>query len=406
MLLREFIDENFPKSVLFCDKDEGDRLGLPYPYTVPSPGDIFDCMFYWDTHFTNVGLLASGNIQQAIYNTDNIQYMIQQLGYMPNSTKKHHIGQSQPPFYYRMVLDIFEITHDKQWLRKHYDTISKEYDFWMKNRLAPNGLNFYGRHREYTPEILEQRYRYCSSRFGGYRTEDPVLQLKMADTVGVLCESGWDCCYRFEMDGPSYNPVDLNTLLYGLETSMSRFSQILGRGEDSLWAQRAADRKQKMDRFLYHEDKGFYLDWNFKECRHSPVISAASLFPLYLGLWHEPKNIMEILENQMLLPYGVAGTVKPDHSFELQWEYPNIWAPLQYVAYCACKNSGFLSLANTIAERYTNLLESNFNATHNLWEKYDGFTGQVVNAEYDAPPMLGWTAGVYLALKQNLDFST
>ena len=45
----------------------------------------------------------------------------------------------------------------------------------------------------------------------------------------------------------------------------------------------------------------------------------------------------------------------------------------------------------------TNLLEENFAATGKLWEKYDGNTGKVVNAEYNAPPMLGWTAGVYLA---------
>ena len=42
------------------------------------------------------------------------------------------------------------------------------------------------------------------------------------------------------------------------------------------------------------------------------------------------------------------------------------------------------------------LLESNFLKTGNLWEKYDGLTGNVVNAEYDAPPMMGWTAGAYL----------
>lgn len=397
MTVLEFIHKYFPDSIMETKEDTDNRFGLPYPYTVPSPGDVFDCMFYWDTHFTNVGLIAAGNIRQAIYNTDNMQSMIQRLGYMPNSTKFHHLGQSQPPFYYRMVSDIFDVTGDVQWLEKHYDTIAAEYDFWMTERLAPNGLNYYGKPLpELTKEAFDTRYRYGISRFQGYHTDDDAEKLALINTVATLCESGWDCCYRFGMNGKDYNPVDLNALLYGLETAMSRFSGILNRGEEQLWQQRSSDRKEKMDRYLFCEEKGFYLDWNFVTEQYSSCVSVASLFPLYLGLNHNPEPVMKALESEMLLPYGVAGTVKPDHGFQLQWEYPNIWAPLQYVAYMACMNSGYDSLAEEISQRYIRLLEENFAKTGNLWEKYDGLTGEVVNAEYNAPPMMGWTAGIYL----------
>ena len=60
-------------------------------------------------------------------------------------------------------------------------------------------------------------------------------------------------------------------------------------------------------------------------------------------------------------------------------------------------NAGREDLATLIRNRYNQLLEDNFHKTGKLWEKYDGFTGAVVNDEYEAPPMLGWTAGVYLA---------
>ena len=403
MTVLDFIHKHFPDSVLETKEDTDNRFGLPYPYTVPSPGDVFDCMFYWDTHFTNVGLIASGNIRQAIYNTDNIQSMIQRLGYMPNSTKFHHLGQSQPPLYFRMVSDIFDVTEDVQWLANHYDTIAAEYDFWMTERLAPNGLNYYGKPLpELTQEAFDTRYRYGVSRFQGYHTDDYDEKLALINTVATLCESGWDCCYRFGMNGKDYNPVDLNALLYGLETAMSRFSGILSRGEEQLWQQRAADRKEKMDRYLFSLEKGFYLDWNFVTEKHSSCVSVASLFPLYLGLSHNTEPIMNALENEMLLPFGVAGTVKPDHGFQLQWEYPNIWAPLQYVAYMACKSSGYDALAEKISGRYIRLLEDNFAKTGNLWEKYDGLTGEVVNAEYNAPPMMGWTAGIYLFFSEKI----
>lgn len=404
MTVQEYIDCYFPESIIENKEDIGNRFGLPYPYTVPSPGDVFDCMFYWDTHFTNVGLIASGNIQQAIYNTDNIRAMILRFGYMPNSTKAHHLGQSQPPFYFKMVSDIFYVTADISWLDSHYDTIAKEYDFWMTNRLAPNGLNYYGRYESvYEPEELERRFSYCKSRFSGFDTDDIMLKTDAVNTVRTLCESGWDCCYRFEMDGHSYNPVDLNALLYALETQMAAFSVILGRGEETLWQTRADQRKAKMDKFLYSTDLGFYLDWNYKTNKHSPMISAASLFPLYLGLNHNADKIMDILEKQMLLPFGVTGSVLSEHGYQLQWEYPNVWAPLQYVAFCACRNAGREDLALEIAKRYIHLLENNFNSTGKLWEKYDGLTGEVVNSEYQAPPMMGWTAGVYLFLKNSMN---
>ena len=46
MTVLDFIDKNFPLSVLENKEDVDNRFGLPFPYTVPSPGDIFDCMFY------------------------------------------------------------------------------------------------------------------------------------------------------------------------------------------------------------------------------------------------------------------------------------------------------------------------------------------------------------------------
>ena len=392
MTVLEFIDQNFEKSILPPHPDEGGRLGLPFPYTVPSPGDIFDCMFYWDTHFTNVGLIASGRLQQAIYNTENIRHMILRFGYMPNGTKRHFLEKSQPPFYYRMVADIFAVTGDVAWLETHYDAIAKEYDYWMTNRLAPNGLNYYGNLKVAESEEAEGLYAYWQTRIPGL---DQVEKTMAVNTGSTLGESGWDCCYRFELCGAHYNPVDLNALLYGLEKTMADFSKRLSKNQEKLWNCRAESRKEKMDRWLFSKEKGFYLDWNFVEERHSPMVSVASLYPLYLGLSHDPDGIMGVLEKELLLPHGVTCTTGSAHY--MQWEYPNIWAPLQYVAYQACQNAGRPDLAQTIADRYKSLLESNFATTGQLWEKYDGNTGQVVNAEYEAPPMLGWTAGVYLA---------
>lgn len=71
-------------------------------------------------------------------------------------------------------------------------------------------------------------------------------------------------------------------------------------------------------------------------------------------------------------------------------------ASLYYIAYVACKNYGYDGLAEKVAETYIKLLDESFETTGNLWEKYDGLTGKVANADYNAPKMMGRTAGVYM----------
>lgn len=46
-------------------------------------------------------------------------------------------------------------------------------------------------------------------------------------------------------------------------------------------------------------------------------------------------------------------------------------------------------------------MEKVFEETGNLWEKYNVVEGNInVSNEYEMPAMMGWTAGVYLELKE------
>lgn len=69
-------------------------------------------MYYWDTYFTNIGLLLSGKVEQAINNTENIAYLIERYGKMPNGSRTFYLNRSQPPFFSQAVRDIFEVTGD------------------------------------------------------------------------------------------------------------------------------------------------------------------------------------------------------------------------------------------------------------------------------------------------------
>lgn len=99
--VKAFILENWNKTVRTNTADEGSLIGLPEPYTVPCIEGTFQEMYYWDTYFTNIGLILSGKIEQAICNTENMAYLIEKYGKMPNGNRTFYLNRSQPPFFHR-----------------------------------------------------------------------------------------------------------------------------------------------------------------------------------------------------------------------------------------------------------------------------------------------------------------
>ena len=400
-MVKEYIRDNIGKTIRTNLEDKSDLIGLPYPYTVPCADGIFQEMYYWDTYFTNVGLLEFGMAEQAKNNTDNVLYMIERYGFMPNGSRTYYLSRSQPPYASLMVKDVYNHFKDIEWLGKAYKTLEKEYEFWQTKRITPNGLNYYGTNNALDDFRINTLYEDFQKR-AGKRFDKEENKLEIAQTVCTFVESGWDCNNRFEKDGFAYNPVCLNSLLFGLEKNMADFAEILDNDEQQIWQERAEKRKQKMEKYMLNPQNGLFMDWNFKEQRFSPVVSAASLYPLFVKLRDDASNEIPLI-NKLLLKYGVTCSIADDYEFPLmQWDYPNVWPPIQFIAYRACENYAVDEHKNKIAQAYVSLIERSMKKTGNLWEKYDGNTGEVTSNEYEAPIMLGWTAGVYIYLKNRI----
>lgn len=393
--VKAFILKNWDKTVRTNTENEGDLIGLPKPYTVPCIEGTFQEMYYWDTYFTNIGLLLSGKVEQAINNTENIAYLIERYGKMPNGSRTFYLNRSQPPFFSQAVRDIFEVTGDFEWLSRMYSAAEKEYSFWCENRMTESGLNRY----------------YCDGRDGfglgaaeylcercGLNKPDEVDIEDYSKCLMSFCESGWDCTSRFDMRAHEFNALDLNSLLYGMEKNMEYFSGVFKSGESGAWLARAEKRKRLMNRLMWStENKAFY-DYDFKKQKVSDFFSAASFYPLAFGLAtneQAEKTVAHLPEIEM--QYGVAGCEERDDNRHLQWDYPNGWGCLQYMVIKGLLNYGFKSDALRIAGKYASLVEQNFEKTGTLWEKYNVVTGEVSTAsEYKTPTMMGWSAGVYL----------
>lgn len=77
-----------------------------------------------------------------------------------------------------------------------------------------------------------------------------------------------------------------------------------------------------------------------------------------------------------------------------QWDYPNGWAPLHFIAVHGLLRYGYRAEAERIARKYIHAIDRTFAETGTLWEKYNVTDGTLnVTDEYKMPPMLGWTAG-------------
>ena len=398
--LREHITQGMPQTVREMHADDQDVIALPYTYSVPTIRGMFQEMYYWDTFYTNEGLLMLGNADQARSNVDNILYMIEHFGYMPNGTHKGLLNRSQPPYSSMMVRSVYETTGDKQWLAQAYTTLEKEHTFWMTQRLAPNGLNRYGHCA--TDEELVGFYGAISGRL---RTDRSETVKTLADTLKASAhwlaeaESGWDFNPRYSQRCMDFNPVDLNALLYVFERNMAWFSKELGNGRTAEWDSLADNRKSLIQKYCFNPEDGLFHDYDFVNECWSKVLSGGVFNLMYAGIMTKKQAAAMVKALPRLeMEHGVAACEDIPSELTYQWAFPNAWAAINYMAIRGMDRYGFRSDARRLARKYLDSNVGQFKETGVLWEKYNATTGRNDAAsEYGTPgDFMGWTAGVVL----------
>lgn len=404
--VRKFISSNWIGTLEENVADTDRLIGLPKPYNVPSVhGEkMFKELYYWDTYFTNMGLILDGEIEQAKNNTDDIIYMVNRFGKMLNGSNWCYLNRSQPPYLSMMVADIYKATKDKEWLEGAVGALEKEYQFWMTQRITDCGLNCYSssasdeekiwmaelvRDRFNEPAMLDSLTRQQIVAVGGHYTAE--------------AESGWDFNPRFEGRCEDFCPIDLNSNLYLYEMNFQYFYKELEQKEHiAEWAERAEKRKQLISKLCFDEKSGLFYDYDNVNGRRSPVVSAAIFSPLYTGIasMQQADGVRAALP-RLETQFGLRTCEKTKDNRNYQWGAVNGWAALHYIAVCGLSNYGYNQEANRLRDKYLDLVVRNFKVTGNLWEKYnieDG-TSNALN-EYEMPAFLGWTAGVFIYFDQ------
>ena len=103
-------------------------------------------------------------------------------------------------------------------------------------------------------------------------------------------------------------------------------------------------------------------------------ISAAGLTPLFIAekdnhfIKSKADQIANTVTKYLLQPGGLVTTTIPSGQ---QWDWPNGWAPLQWMAVQGLEKFGKGNISKAIAQNWVSLNEKVFAATGKMMEKYD-----------------------------------
>ncbi|PRX30738.1 alpha,alpha-trehalase [Paraburkholderia sp. BL18I3N2] len=391
---------------------------LPLPYAYIVPGDRFDEIYYWDSYFIMLGLEQSGQHALVVDELKNFATLIDRYGHIPNGNRTYYLSRSQPPFFAQMVRLVAEQDGDAVYAQ-YLPELQREYAYWMD---GADGLptGHANRHVVRLPDgTLLNRYwdARATPRDESYRedvlTAQQTPQRDSADLWRNLRaggETGWDFSSRWFADGKtlatvdvtSLVPVDLNCLLADLERTLAKAYRLRG---DVTHAenmeQRATARAEAIRRVLWDPQLQAFGDYDFVHHTLTHRLTAATVFPLYTGIAtrQQAKTVAATLQRELLRPGGLATTQTVTGQ---QWDAPNGWAPLQYLAVIGLRRYSEMALAQTIATRWIRTNVSYYQHTGKLVEKYDiDAAAPGVSAgggEYPLQDGFGWTNGVLRAL--------
>jgi alpha,alpha-trehalase len=279
----------------------------------------------------------------------NFAHLIDTYGFIPNGNRTYYLSRSQPPFFSHMV-SLWSEFKGPDSAVVYLPQLEKEYAFWMdgQDRLTEDNSAY--RHVVRLPgEVFLNRYWDDAEkpRPEAYREDFTLAQdlpeaerRRLYRNIRAACESGWDFSSRWFADGKNLAtivtteiiPVDLNSLLYHLEETLATLHDRQGNsGKAEAYRKLAQGRKQAIGQYCWDAGKGFFGDYHFTKKKPTGRLSLAGTYPLWMGIADSARArlVAERLRKDFLAEGGMATTLTDT---DQQWDYPNGWPPLQWIA--------------------------------------------------------------------------
>ncbi|MDE0064256.1 MAG: alpha,alpha-trehalase TreF [Gammaproteobacteria bacterium] len=413
---REHLNALWDRLVRSDRRGSGRSTLIPLPHEYVVPGGRFREAYYWDSYFTMIGLAASGRKRLIESMLDNFAFLIDSYGFVPNGNRTYYTGRSQPPFFFAMVNLYMQVASAEKGLA-YLPALRREYDFWMDGaeELRPGSPS----HRRvvlYRGTILNRYWDdFDAPRPESYR-EDVHLAQALSAAAGKRlyrelragAESGWDYSSRWFADPRDFAsirttgilPVDLNSLLFAMESTLSELYRAAGDLEaHRRFEARARARFTAINDLFWNADAGMFQDVDWRRSVFTERVTAASFYPMYfraargdLARKQTPRLIDALLKE--------GGIVTSTYASGQQWDSPNGWPPLQWIAVKGLLHYGFAEQSDDIRRRWLAVNRRVYSNTGKMMEKYDVVDTSLPagGGEYPAQDGFGWTNGVALGL--------
>ena len=390
MKLDEIIRQRWDADVVRSDDPRRlavQSIDLPFPWVAgaaPTSPDWYTTMFSWDTYFSNLALLVHDRRDLVAGNIENYLAMIERFGYMPNGNEVPLSTRSQIPIFVDSVLRYIEASGDNELLARAYPLLCSEYrGYWLADHHAtPTGL--------------------VTNRDLGDPTLDPRLSAE--------AETGLDWTTQFDGDVTHTNPVMTNAALVVYARTLAKMAGLIGaEADESAWASEADRRSLLVRHYCWSEERGQFLDYDFMEQRHVPVLGATSYWALWAGIaTSQQASRMAAGLHELLREHGMLCTEdsSPERARfaldyeDLQWAYPAGWPPLHIIACWGLERYGYRAEAIDIARRLLATIERIYDDTGETYEKYNVVDGtlDLPNSRYGTITLHGWTSAAVVLL--------
>ena len=381
---------------------------IPLEFLYVVPGGRFREIYYWDSYFTSLGLVEAGYVQMVESMVRNFVSLQTRLGLIPNGNRQYYVTRSQPPVLSLMLGLLYDAKYAHEpdgrvTLAEFLPALLKEHAFWtqpQRSVVFEGGvLNHY-----WDEAVTPRQEAYKEDVALAARSQQDAESLYRNVRAGA--ESGWDFSSRWFETPDDFGsirttkilPVDLNCLLYALESSIVWLSDAVG---DSAQAKQFKDKAQARQRLIHevfwNETEHFYFDYDYEKQCQTNVRSLAAVLPLFVQVASsmQADAVTRVLMRDFLKEGGLVTTLNDTTQ---QWDSPNGWAPLQWFAVQGLRHYAKHTEAKRIMQHWLHAVETNFAQTHALMEKYDVVNPgkQATGGEYSVQEGFGWTNGVTL----------
>ncbi|XP_060876009.1 trehalase-like [Metopolophium dirhodum] len=402
---------------------------LPNPIIIP--GGRFREVYYWDSFWIIRGLLICEMHTTAKGMISNYISMVKTFGHVPNGGRIYYSKRSQPPMLIPMVKSYLDSTNDMQFVIDNINELEVEFKYW----LTQHNVTIHKNGKHYTLAVYKDES--IGPRPESYREDITNAQSLTTESeresfyseLKAAAESGWDFSSRwYILNGTnkgnllntktrSIIPVELNSIVYWNAKILSDFYREMNNTvKASIYEKISLQWIDAVTAVLWDEEVGSWLDFDLINNVKRNFFYPTNLSPLWTECYAKNNTnylvtkILQYLNNAKILNYvgGIPTTLRESGQ---QWDFPNAWAPLQYITVMALDNTGHRDakiLASKIASKWICNNYLAFKRENEMFEKYlVNATGKagLSNGEYPIQTGFGWTNGVILELLQKYGFT-